>query len=184
MCLNPNGIKIYDINHNFFWQVCFSILEEKNWKFNFQKWPFYAHFWSFFGTYISIFHKTEIQTGILRCLVCKNCSWIKSYNTMLVKIFFFHAWKCINLPKGVLTPKKKTSSCVFKMGMLLFAALQCCSVVPCWWSWAGNRCYSSIVMTSLGWCLLQAPSSKNIEGPTKSHWWAILLLYFHFMHLG
>ena len=28
MCLNPNWIKIYDINHKLFWQVYFSILEE------------------------------------------------------------------------------------------------------------------------------------------------------------
>ena len=28
----------------------------------------------------SIFHKTEIQTIILRCLVCLNLNWIKRYN--------------------------------------------------------------------------------------------------------
>ena len=43
----------------------------------------------FFGCYIDIFHKTEIQTVILRCLVCKNLNWIKSYDTLLVKIFIF-----------------------------------------------------------------------------------------------
>ena len=32
----------------FFWQLCLSILEEKNWKFKFQKWPFFDHLWSFF----------------------------------------------------------------------------------------------------------------------------------------
>ena len=48
-----------------------------------------------FGNYIHIFHKTEIQTVILRCLVGLNLNWIKSYGIILVQIFFFHAWKCI-----------------------------------------------------------------------------------------
>ena len=117
MCLNPNGIKIYDINHNFFDKCVFQFWKKKIENLSFKNGHFTPISGHFFGTYISIFHKTEIQTVILRCLVCKNCSWIKSYNTMLVKIFFFHAWKCINLPKGVLTPQKKTSSCVFKMGI-------------------------------------------------------------------
>ena len=46
----------------------------------FQKWPFFDRLWSFFGNYIDIFHKTEIQTIILRCLVCLNLNWIKSYD--------------------------------------------------------------------------------------------------------
>ena len=29
MSLNLNWIKSYDINYNLFWQLCFSILEEK-----------------------------------------------------------------------------------------------------------------------------------------------------------
>ena len=52
-------------------------------------WPFFGHF---FGNYISIFHKTEIQTVILRCLKSQNLNWIKNYD-----IIFFHAWKCIIL---------------------------------------------------------------------------------------
>ena len=40
----------------------------------------FDHLWSFFGNYIDIFHKTEIQTVILRCLVCLNLNWIKSYD--------------------------------------------------------------------------------------------------------
>ena len=51
----------------------------------------FDHFWSFFGYYIGIFHKTEIQTVILRCSVCINLIWIKSYNIILVKIFLFYA---------------------------------------------------------------------------------------------
>ena len=38
-----------------------------------------------------VFHKTEIQTVILRCSVCINLIWIKSYNIILVKIFLFYA---------------------------------------------------------------------------------------------
>ena len=39
----------------------------------------FDHLWSFFGNYIDIFHKTEIQRVILRCLACLNLNWIKSY---------------------------------------------------------------------------------------------------------
>ena len=40
----------------------------------------------FFGNYIDIFHKTEIQTIILRCLVGLN---LKAISSLLVKNFFF-----------------------------------------------------------------------------------------------
>ena len=80
-------IKIYDINHKLFWQVCVSI-----WKFKFQKWQFYDHL---FGNYTIIFHKTGIWMVILRCLVCKNLNSIKSCNIILIKSFF-HGWKCFN----------------------------------------------------------------------------------------
>ena len=53
------------------------------------KWPLYDHFWPFFANYIKIFHKTEIQTVILRCLVCLNPNWIKSNAMISVKIIFF-----------------------------------------------------------------------------------------------
>jgi hypothetical protein len=51
----------------------------------------------FFANYMNIFHKTEIQMVILRCLVCLNPSWIKSNVIKLVKYVFFHASKCIIL---------------------------------------------------------------------------------------
>ena len=70
--------QFYDTNYKCPWQVCFSILEEKNQKYMSQKWQFFNHLWSFVGNYIDIFHKTEIQTIILRCLVCLNLNWIKS----------------------------------------------------------------------------------------------------------
>ena len=73
----------------------------------------------FLGNYIVIFHKTEIQTVILRCLVYKNIDWIKSYNKILVKIFIFLCLKMhhfrANLPKWVLTPQKETNCHIFKI---------------------------------------------------------------------
>ena len=42
-----------------------------------------------------IFHKTEIQMVILRCLVCLNLNWVKSYDIFWLKYLFFHAWKSI-----------------------------------------------------------------------------------------
>ena len=35
----------------------------------------------FFANYINIFHKTEFQTVILRCLMGLNLIWYKSYDT-------------------------------------------------------------------------------------------------------
>ena len=56
---------------------------------------------------------------LLRCLVCKNLNWIKSYNKILVKIFIFSCLKMphfrSNLPKWVLTPQKENSCHIFKM---------------------------------------------------------------------
>ena len=49
----------------------------------------------FSASLIEIFHKTEVQTVILRCLVCENLNWIQSYDIILVKNSFFYAWKCI-----------------------------------------------------------------------------------------
>ena len=44
------------------------------------KWPFYDHVWPFFTKYMVIFHKTEIQTVILRCLRSLNLNWFQSYD--------------------------------------------------------------------------------------------------------
>ena len=49
---------------------------------------FYDHIWPyfltischFFANYMFIFHKTEIQTVILRCLMNLNLNWFKSYD--------------------------------------------------------------------------------------------------------
>ena len=114
MCLNPNGIKIYDIKRNFFWQMCFSILEEKFKNLSFKNGHFTPISGHFFGTYLSIFHKTEIQTVILRCLVCKNCSWIKSYD-INSNVF----WQmCFS----ILEEKKSFKNCHFSTIVVIFLA--------------------------------------------------------------
>ena len=82
----------------FFISGGFQFCKKKERKFTPHKWPFYDHFWPFPTSYIEVFHKTEVQTVILRCLVCLNLNWIKSDNIILVKnFFFFHTWKCIIL---------------------------------------------------------------------------------------
>ena len=57
----------------------------------------------FLANYIKIFHKKEVQTVILRCLVCLNLNWIKSYNLILVKIICLSCLKILHfmasLPK-------------------------------------------------------------------------------------
>ena len=53
-------------------------------------WLINCHFTTIFGyffaSYMKIFHKTEVQTNILRCIVCLNPNWKKSYDM----IFFFN----------------------------------------------------------------------------------------------
>ena len=92
--LNLNWIKSYDINHKCFRQLCFSILEEKKTaNLSFKNGHFSTISGHFFASYINIFHKTEVQTVNLRCLVCLNLNWIKSYDILLVKIFIFSCLK-------------------------------------------------------------------------------------------
>ena len=43
----------------------------------------------FFANYISIFHKTEILTVILRCLTGLTYDWLKSYDTKRKYFHFF-----------------------------------------------------------------------------------------------
>ena len=43
----------------------------------------------FFANYMSIFHKSEVQMVILRCLTGLNSDWFKSYDT---KCKYFHFW--------------------------------------------------------------------------------------------
>ena len=44
------------------------------------------------ATTLDIFHKPEIQTVILRCLVCLNLNWIKNYD-IVVRISIFSCLK-------------------------------------------------------------------------------------------
>ena len=49
-----------------------------------------AIFWPFLANFLlctKIFHKTEVQTGILRCWRGLNLNWFKSYDTKLLTIF-------------------------------------------------------------------------------------------------
>merc|ERR1711997_1267087 len=43
-------------------------------------WPCSDHTLPFFANYIFVFHKTEIQTVILRCLTSLNLNWYKRYD--------------------------------------------------------------------------------------------------------
>ena len=46
------------------------------------KWPFLRPFLAIFlPTVMVIFHKTEVQTVILMCLMSQNLNWFKSYDT-------------------------------------------------------------------------------------------------------
>ena len=93
--LNLNWVKTYYINHK---KCVFQFWKKKPWKFKFQKWPFLEHLWSFLGIYIDIFCRTEVQTVILRFLVCLNLNWINTYFGIFgQKHFFFLSLKFINL---------------------------------------------------------------------------------------
>ena len=45
------------------------------------KWQFYDHFRQFLCKCMFIFHKTEVQTVILICLMGLNSDWFKNYDT-------------------------------------------------------------------------------------------------------
>ena len=51
------------------------------------KWPFYDHVGPFFAKDMVIFHKTEIQMVILRCLTGLHSDYFKSYD---IKRKYFH----------------------------------------------------------------------------------------------
>ena len=48
------------------------------WMF-FYKWSLYDLFWPFIVISVFIFHKTDVLTVILRCLMGLNLEWVKSY---------------------------------------------------------------------------------------------------------
>ena len=51
------------------------------------KWLFYDHVWPFFANCMIIFHKTEVQTVSLTCIIDLNSDWLKTYDT---KSKYFH----------------------------------------------------------------------------------------------
>ena len=59
----------------FFDNWVFQYWKKKRWKFKFQKWSFLTTCGHFYGNYLNIFHETEIQTVILRCLMSLNLNW-------------------------------------------------------------------------------------------------------------
>jgi hypothetical protein len=111
-CLNLNWIKSYDIKHIFYsFLRVFNFERKKNENLLLINGHCTTTSGHFSACCIKIFHKTEVQTVILRCLVCLNLNWIKSYNIILVKNSFFsclkmHHFRAI-LPKWVLTPFRK-----------------------------------------------------------------------------
>ena len=114
-----NASKATRQNTNFPISSFFQLWKKNFWKFLTHKRPLFDYFWSYYANYRKVFHKSEVQTIILRCLVCLNLNWIKNYNIMLVKIFFFSCLKMhhfsTSLPKWILTPSKENSSHVFKI---------------------------------------------------------------------
>ena len=86
------------------------------------RWPFFDCFGHLFANFMNIFHETEVQTVILRCLVSLDLNWIKSYCLIIVKKKFFwclkmHHFRAIS-PKWVLSPQKEISCHIFKMAIL------------------------------------------------------------------
>ena len=83
---------------------------------------FLTVFGHFFANFMTIFHKTEVQTVILRYLVSLNLDWIKNYYIILVKKKFFpclkmHHFRAIS-PKWILDPQKEISCHIFKKAIL------------------------------------------------------------------
>ena len=58
------------------------------------EWRLYKHFWPFFAFCMVIFHKTEIQTVILRCLTSLNLDWYRSYDTKRKNTKNTNVWFC------------------------------------------------------------------------------------------
>ena len=86
------------------------------------KWSFLTVFGHFFANFMNIFHKTEVQTIILRCLVSLNLNWIRSNYKILVIEKKFPCLKMQHFraisPRWILTPQKEISCHIFKMVIL------------------------------------------------------------------
>ena len=70
-------------------QFFFNFVRKKTESLRFINGSFMTISGHFSANCIKIFHKTEVQTVILRYLVCLNLNGIKSNNTMLAKIIIF-----------------------------------------------------------------------------------------------
>ena len=80
----------YDIKHNFLsFPVFFNFVRKITEKSQLTNGHFTTISGHFFARYINNFHKTEVPTFILRCIVCLNLNWIKSNNTILVCCLMF-----------------------------------------------------------------------------------------------
>ena len=67
------------------WVFCvFAVLCHNNCK-----WLFYSYFWPFTVNCMFTFHKTEVQTVILMCLIGLKSDWFKGYDT---KCKYFNFW--------------------------------------------------------------------------------------------
>ena len=62
-----------------------------------------------FGNYMTIFHKTEVQTAILRCLTGLKLDWFKSYDSKWNISISVFLWYC-----------RKKCICVFCIFWVLF----------------------------------------------------------------
>ena len=61
------------------WRPCTCLANSQ--KIATDKWSFYDHIWPFFCQLYVYFHKTKVQTVILKCLTSLNPNWFKSYDT-------------------------------------------------------------------------------------------------------
>ena len=77
MGLNLDWFKIYGLWCK--WRPCACLANFQ--KIATDKWSFYYTSGHFFAKYVLIFHKTEIQTVILKCLKILNLNWYNSYDT-------------------------------------------------------------------------------------------------------
>jgi hypothetical protein len=69
-------------------------------KLETDNWPFYNQIWSFFANSMFIFHKTEVQTDILRCCTSLNLDWTKSYDTKRKNAKNTNGYLCSKLQKN------------------------------------------------------------------------------------
>ena len=99
----------------------FNFGRKKSENLSFKNGHFSTNSCHFFANYINIFHKNEVQTVILRCLVCLNLDLVKSYDVFLVIMFIFLCLKMHHfrsrITKQVLIAQKKTICHVLKMGI-------------------------------------------------------------------